>query len=158
MNTSRIKNRNRRDIEFMDHGSIPDLLDNHMKAVLRINDDEYDFICEKASDDEIEILCVQENITFQEKRKIIIVLTKYLKLYNESPKEPRKKPIPPTKEELEAHRKCIEDNPDGLLAFLDDKKKMEKMGSMGEDTTWFFNKWNPEGKIPEGLKDIPYKE
>ncbi len=48
--TTRLQRRNRTDIHFKEHGGITDLFDNSMKEVWRINDDEYDYLCEHTSD------------------------------------------------------------------------------------------------------------
>lgn len=47
---TRLQRRNRTDIHFKEHGVITDLFDNAMKEVWRINDDEYDYLCEHTSD------------------------------------------------------------------------------------------------------------
>ena len=63
-------------------GGLLDAFDNSIKQVLRINDSEYDFICEKATDDELNLI-IAEELTFSDKRKLIITLDKYLNLYHD---------------------------------------------------------------------------
>ena len=62
-------------------GGVTDLFDNTFKATLRINDDEYDYICEQGSDEELNIL-LTENITFEAGRKVILVRNKLVAQYH----------------------------------------------------------------------------
>lgn len=62
--------------------SIFDLFDDVIKSAFNINDAEYDFIAEKASDEDLNILLIEEP-TFQQRRKMIEIRTKYLQQYNE---------------------------------------------------------------------------
>jgi len=59
-------------------GGITDLFDNAIKGNLRINDEEYDFICENMTDEEMDLIC-KEELSISEKRKLLITLEKYLK-------------------------------------------------------------------------------
>lgn len=64
------------------HG-ITDLIDDMIIAGFNITDDEFDFICERASDEELNQFTIGENASFAEKRKALEVRNKYLKLFNE---------------------------------------------------------------------------
>lgn len=78
----RLYRKDRSDIDYVAKGGIFDLFDNHMKSVFRINDDEYDFICEHTDDDsETSNLLVQEKLTFTEKRKLLSFLQTLLAKY-----------------------------------------------------------------------------
>lgn len=66
-----------KDMGIKQSGGIFDLFDNILKKVYRINDEEFDSICEKMSDEEIEIF-LKENPTFGERRKTIELLNKHI--------------------------------------------------------------------------------
>jgi hypothetical protein len=68
-----------KDIGFKTSGGPTDLFDNAIKSVLRINDNEYDLICENATDEELELI-LKEELLFIEKRKLLMILNKYLNL------------------------------------------------------------------------------
>lgn len=59
------------------HGGIFDSIDNAIKGTYRITDDEYDYICEHATD-EILNLVVKDNLTFTEKRKLLVYLNSFI--------------------------------------------------------------------------------
>lgn len=69
------------DIGFKHSGGLFDLFDNGVKEVLRINDNEYDYICEKATDDELKII-LKEKLSFSEKRELLKLLHKYITEFN----------------------------------------------------------------------------
>ena len=71
------KNRNYADIGTLSKGGIFDLFDNIIKEAFRINDIEYDYICEHASDEELDLIS-KEVLTFSEKRQCVTILSKYL--------------------------------------------------------------------------------
>jgi hypothetical protein len=73
----RSERKKRTDIEFLNCGGLTDLFDNLVKEIYYINDDEYDYICEKATNEEIEIF-VNENATFGEKRQVLKFIDKYI--------------------------------------------------------------------------------
>lgn len=81
--TKRLERRNitYSEIGYKSQGGIPDLLDNSLKIVARINDEQYDFIAKNANDGELDLL-VKEEFTFAEKRQFIIMLEKYLTQFN----------------------------------------------------------------------------
>lgn len=82
METSRIKRRNRNyeELKIKNSGGIFDLVDNTMKETYRITDDEYDYLCEKLSDDEMYLFSL-ENLSFTQKKEILLILTKHLTNY-----------------------------------------------------------------------------
>lgn len=57
-----------------------DTLDNNFKIMYRLNDAMYDYVADKGSDDELDVL-TSEAKTFYDKRKIILVLNKLTKQY-----------------------------------------------------------------------------
>jgi len=86
------KNRTYSDIGYMTDGGMLDLFDNTVKVAFRLNDDEYDFIAEHATDEDIDVLMVgipEGGLTFADKRKLITVLNKYLTEYESKIKENR---------------------------------------------------------------------
>lgn len=74
---SRLKRKNRKDIEFKNAGGLLDLFDNQIKATFRIDDKEFDYLAEVMSDEEISLF-INENPTFTEKRQLLIMIEKYL--------------------------------------------------------------------------------
>lgn len=77
------KNRTAIDIGFKNSGGLNDLFDNQFKLFLRVNDEEMDYICDFASDEELNLLTKFE-INYAEKKEIIKTINKLLKSYNES--------------------------------------------------------------------------
>ena len=77
---SRINRKNwlNKDIGYKSSGGMFDLIDNQIKSIYRINDDEYDHLCEVMSDDEMDIF-VTDKPTYADKRKMIELLNKYIK-------------------------------------------------------------------------------
>ena len=57
--------------------SILDMTDNMIKSYLRITDEELDFICEYAADDELMML-TKIKTSFSDRRGIINILNKYI--------------------------------------------------------------------------------
>jgi hypothetical protein len=80
------KNRTIEDFGLKSQGGLEDLFDNAIKSAYRINDEEYDFICENATDEDLDFL-LNEKPNISEKIMIMRVLNKYLiefeKLENE---------------------------------------------------------------------------
>ena len=56
-------------------GGMLDLFDNAIKSAYRINDEEYDHVCEVATEYELDLLTA-EDLTFTEKRNLLIFLKK----------------------------------------------------------------------------------
>ena len=50
---------------------LTDLMDDVMKSVWRINDDEYDYICENLSDDDLCLFALPQKISLSELKTII---------------------------------------------------------------------------------------
>jgi hypothetical protein len=82
---SRAQRKNRTDIEYVNKGQITDAFDNAIKQVLRISDEEYDYIAEHATDNDLKIL-LNQSMTFKSKREFIKVLDKYITMYKETKK------------------------------------------------------------------------
>ena len=83
----RSKRKNRTDIKFAGAGGIPDLLDNIFKEAYYVNDDEYDYICEKATDEELDILTLMEDATFGQRRQMLKIVDKYINEFNQNKDE-----------------------------------------------------------------------
>lgn len=62
------------------HG-IADLIDDILVGGFNITDDELDFICEHATDEEMDSFVLGEIATFTEKRKALEIRNKYLDLF-----------------------------------------------------------------------------
>jgi len=67
---TRLERKNRTDIIFKGCGGLTDLADDAIKEGWRINDKEFDFLCEFGSDDVLHALAV-EHKTFTERRKAL---------------------------------------------------------------------------------------
>ena len=78
---SRLGRRNRtgEDLGLLDSGGMLDVIDNTVKSAFRINDKEYDFIADKLTNEEMELF-LNENKSFSEKRKTLVLLEKYLRM------------------------------------------------------------------------------
>jgi len=74
------KFRDEKELNILSKGGITDLFDNQIKLVYRITDDEYDYLCECLSDEEIGYF-VSEDLNFSEKRVLIKLLEKHLENY-----------------------------------------------------------------------------
>jgi hypothetical protein len=76
---SRLKRKNRtyEDIGIMSSGGMLDAVDNAIKEAYRINDEEYDYLCDKMTDEELSLFA-SDNFTFSQKRQILTLLNKYL--------------------------------------------------------------------------------
>ena len=82
----------RPEIKFKGQGGITDVFDDFIKGAFNITDEEYDFICENASEKELDELLgglgFSETLaTFSEKKKSLEVRNKYLDLYGRERKE-----------------------------------------------------------------------
>jgi hypothetical protein len=71
----------RPEIKFKTSGGLFDAFDNAVKGGLNITDEEYDFICENATDEELDDLLIDQSSTFSEKRSCLKVRNKYLELF-----------------------------------------------------------------------------
>lgn len=65
--------------------SINDLFDHSFMTAFKLNDDQYDFICENATDEELDLLCGPGNnddsYTFSQKKEIVQIIKKYKQLH-----------------------------------------------------------------------------
>jgi hypothetical protein len=76
----------REEIQFKNKGGITDIFDDYVKGLYNITDEEYDFLAEKMSHEEMDIFVSVfngSNTTFSEKRKALEIRNKYLKQYND---------------------------------------------------------------------------
>lgn len=82
---SHISRKNREDIVIKQKGGMNDLFDNEIKMIYRIDDEQYDYLCEKMTEDEIDLF-IGDSISFTEKRKLLSLLSLHLtNYYNEKP-------------------------------------------------------------------------
>jgi hypothetical protein len=65
------------EIHYKNCSEFFDAIDDSIKFSFRINDEEYDFICDNASDEEIELF-TKSIYTFNEKRLLSKFLDKYI--------------------------------------------------------------------------------
>lgn len=77
---TRFERKNRTDIKYKGCGGINDALDDMIKQLWRINDDEYDYLCENLTDEELcTILPEFKNIS--QIKDVINITNKYLSNY-----------------------------------------------------------------------------
>ena len=77
---TRFERKNRTDINYKGCGGINDALDDMIKQLWRINDDEYDYLCENLTDEELcTILPEFKNIS--QIKDAINITNKYLSNY-----------------------------------------------------------------------------
>lgn len=82
----------RPEIKFKGQGGMVDVFDDFIKGAFNITDEEYDFICENASDEELDeflggLGSFETLATFSEKKKSLEVRNKYLGLYGREGKK-----------------------------------------------------------------------
>ena len=58
----------------------PQIFDNNIKEAYRINDAEYDYLCEHMTDEEIDLF-TSDDLDFSGKRRLINLLNKYVDEY-----------------------------------------------------------------------------
>jgi hypothetical protein len=68
-------------------GGLNDIFDNMIKQLFNITDNEYDFICENATDEDLNTFLsgfggLDDEPTFTEKRKALEMRNKYLEKFN----------------------------------------------------------------------------
>ena len=78
----------REEIQFKSEGGINDLMDNQVKSAYNITDEEYDYIVEVMSDEELSIFVDgcglgDSDVSFSTIRQALEIRNKYLKEYNE---------------------------------------------------------------------------
>jgi hypothetical protein len=80
----------REEIQFKNSGGLDVLFDNQVKSAYNITDEEYDYIAENMSDEELSIFCdgcglgnMNENVSFSTIRKALEIRNKYLTLMNQ---------------------------------------------------------------------------
>jgi len=67
----RLNRKNRTDIILKNRGGMFDAINDAVKQTWRINDEEYDFICENATDEELDLIVSDSILDFSKKRKVI---------------------------------------------------------------------------------------
>ncbi len=77
---TRFERKNRTDINYKGCGGITDALDDMIKQLWRINDDEYDYLCENLTDDELGII-IPEFKNISQIKEAINITNKYLSNY-----------------------------------------------------------------------------
>ena len=77
---TRFEGKNRTDINYKGFGSITDAFDDMFKELWRINDDEYDYLCETLSDEELAIIIPEFESISQIKKAISIINTTLSKM------------------------------------------------------------------------------
>lgn len=68
---TRFERKNRTDISYKLTGPVFDALDNFIKEIWRINDEEYDFICDNISDNDIKLFMLYDDITMSDRKYIL---------------------------------------------------------------------------------------
>ena len=77
---TRFERKNRTDINYKGCGGINDALDDMIKQLWRINDDEYDYLCENLTDDEL-CTIIPEFKSISQIKEAINITNKYLSNY-----------------------------------------------------------------------------
>lgn len=80
---TRFERKNRTDINYKGQGGLGDIFDDAMKGTWYITDDEYDFILEHASDEELDLILPNEKSTLSDLKKGIRYVNDMLVKYNE---------------------------------------------------------------------------
>jgi hypothetical protein len=76
----------REEIEFKGSGGLFDVFDDYVKGLYNITDEEYDFIAERMSDEEISIFISPidvETVSFSQKRMALQLRNRYLKQFKD---------------------------------------------------------------------------
>lgn len=77
---TRFERKNRTDINYKGCGGITDALDDMIKQLWRINDDEYDYLCENLTDEEL-CTIIPEFKSISQIKEAINITNKYLSNY-----------------------------------------------------------------------------
>ena len=77
---TRFERKNRTDINYKGCGGITDALDDMIKQLWRINDDEYDYLCENLTDEEL-CTIIPEFKNISQIKEAINITNKYLSKY-----------------------------------------------------------------------------
>jgi len=77
---TRFERKNRTDINYKGCGGITDALDDMIKQLWRINDDEYDYLCENLTDGEL-CTIIPEFKSISQIKDAINITNKYLSKY-----------------------------------------------------------------------------
>jgi hypothetical protein len=77
----------RPEVKIKGSGGLTDVFDDTIKGLFNITDDEYDFICENATDEELDTFLsgiggLNNEPTFTEKKKALEMRNKYLDKFN----------------------------------------------------------------------------
>jgi hypothetical protein len=68
--------------ELMGGSGIGGLIDATIMETFRITDEEYDYLCEHMTDEEMNLF-ISDSLSFSDKRKLVIMLDVYIKNINE---------------------------------------------------------------------------
>ncbi len=77
---TRFERKNRTDINYKGCGGITDALDDMIKQLWRINDDEYDYLCDNLTDEEL-CTIIPEFKSISQIKEAINITNKYLSNY-----------------------------------------------------------------------------
>lgn len=83
---TRLSRKNREDIIFKGRGGITDVFDDAIKQQWRINDEELNWFCENATDEEIGYIVIDAPTTYEEMRKAITCVNSLLIRFNKEKK------------------------------------------------------------------------
>lgn len=85
MTMTRFERRNRKDIKYQLRGPVFDAVDNFMKEIWRMSDDEYDYMCLNLSDDELNIFGLFSTPSISELKLIIKRTNELIDIKNNTP-------------------------------------------------------------------------
>ena len=80
----------RPEIVFKSKGGIMDAVDDAVKSALNITDEEFDYICTNATDEDMSTFADFVSSEFSKRKKALVIRNKYLALYKEEIKKPDK--------------------------------------------------------------------
>jgi hypothetical protein len=75
----------RKEINFKGSGGFLDVFDDYVKGLYNITDEEYDFITNRMSDEEMSVFVAPidvSKVSFSQKRMALEIRNKYLKQFN----------------------------------------------------------------------------
>lgn len=82
------KNRTVEDLGILSSGGLMDLFDNQTKIFFRLNDNEYDFLCDQIEDEDEDFSTLfgstKVQMTFPQKRKMLIMLKELTDKYEQT--------------------------------------------------------------------------
>lgn len=80
---TRFERKKRTDIHYMGRGGLGDIFDDAIKGTWYITDEEYDFILEQSSDEQLDLILPNEKTTISELKEGVKYVNDMLVKFNE---------------------------------------------------------------------------